>query len=125
MKSIKKEGLRFLIVGGINTLLTYLIYLILLNILGYALAFTVSFAIGIIIAFFGYSIFVFRIKVKWHKSIQFLLIYGIQYILGLLFLSFLIKSSQIDDRIAPIINVAILTPITFILNRIFLVGKVE
>lgn len=125
MRSIKGEGLRFLIVGGINTLLTYLVYLILLNFTGYALAFTASFAIGILFAFVGYSLFVFRSALQWHKLIQYPLIYGVQYILGLLFLSVLIKSFKIDDRIAPIINVAVLTPITFMLNRIFLAKKAE
>lgn len=125
MKFIKAEGLRFLIVGCINTLLTYLIYLVLLNIMGYALAFTVSFVIGIIFAFFGYSLFVFRSNLQLQKLIQYPAIYWIHYILGLLSLLVLINSLVINDRVAPIINVVALTPITFMLNRIFLVKRVS
>lgn len=120
MKSIKGEGIRYLVVGGSNTLFTYVVYLTLLAPLGYVYAFTVSFALGIVFAFVAYSSFVFRSSLKWHKLYKYPFLYVAQYICGLALLSALIKWLGLDERIAPVVNVIVLTPLTFLLNKWFL-----
>ena len=123
MKSIKGEGLRFLIAGGINTLLSYLIYLALLRFASYLIAFSISFAAGIFIAYALNAGFVFRTGFSLAKMAKFPALYVIQYLAGLLLLRVLIGSLGIDERIAPLINVALLTPLTFMINRWFLVQR--
>lgn len=117
------EGLRFLIGGALNTVLTYLLYLAMLNTLGYILAFSLSFVLGIIFAFVIYSSCVFRSPFTWSKFFQYPVIYALQYVMGLLLLTILIEYFALDERIAPIVNVIVLTPLTFILNKWFLSRK--
>lgn len=123
MKSIKGEALRFLIAGGVNTVLTYLIYLAFLNVVSYVLAFTLSFIMGIVIAFVIYSLFVFKTPFVWRKMIQYPILYVLQYGGGLVLLAVLVEYMGLDERVAPIINVILLTPITFGLNKWFLTKR--
>ncbi len=120
MKSIEGEAARFLVAGGINTLITYLIYLAFLNVAGYLIAFTISFIMGIGIAFVIYSSFVFRTQFVWKKLFQYPIIYAVQYIGGMILLAILVEDIGIDKRIAPLINVILLIPVTFVLNKWFL-----
>jgi putative flippase GtrA len=124
MKFIKGEALRFLIVGGVNTMLTYVIYLALLNIVDYRIAFTSSFITGIFIGYGLNALFVFKTPLLLHKMIWYPLIYTFQYCSGLLLLAILVDDFGIDKRFAPLINVLLLTPITFMLNKWFLLRKV-
>lgn len=125
MRSIKGEGLRFLIAGGVNTVLSYLIYLAVLDMVGYVLAFSLSFAMGVVIAFVIYSSFVFRSPLVWRKLFQYPFLYALQYVAGLVLLAALVEYFALDKRIAPIINVIVLTPLTFVLNKWFLFRKVN
>jgi putative flippase GtrA len=124
MKSTKGEAVRFLITGVVNTVLTYLIYLALLDITNYRTAFTASFIAGIFIAYSLNALFVFKTTLSLHKMIQYPLIYALQYGTGLLLLEILIENFGVDKRFAPLINVILLTPVTFMLNRWFLLRKV-
>jgi putative flippase GtrA len=123
MKSIKAEGARFLIAGGINTVVTYLIYLAVLNLTSYAIAFSISFVAGIFIAYGLNARLVFKTRVSLRKMCQYPLIYGFQYVSGLLLLAILVNDLGVDARFAPLINVLLLTPITFMLNKWFLGRK--
>ena len=125
MKSIniKKEAIRFILVGGANTAITYLVYLALLNFFGYLISFTFSFAIGVVFAFITYSKFVFYQSYNLKRLPQYSLLYIAQYVMGLALLFVLVKKIGLDERIAPIINVIVLTPITFLLNRWFLIRR--
>lgn len=125
MKSINGEALRFLIAGGANTVLTYLLYLALLNVVGYLIAFTLSFLAGIVFAFVIYSAFVFKTPFVWRKLLQYPILYGLQYAGGLALLLVLVEYMGLDKRFAPIINVIVLTPVTFVLNKWFLSKRVE
>ena len=123
MKSTKGQALRFVVAGGVNTGLTYLIYLILLNVVGYTAAFSISFVIGIIIAFFIYSNFVFRTPIVWRKLLRYPVLCLSQYVAGLVLLTALVEVLELDKRLAPIVNVAILTPVNFLLNRWFILRE--
>jgi putative flippase GtrA len=120
MRSIEAEGFRFLVAGGANTVFTYLIYLLLLPRLGFVAAFTVSFLSGIVFAYVIYSRFVFRVPLAWRKLFRYPALYLLQYLLGLALLALLIDTVGLDARLAPMVNVMLLTPLTFALNRRFL-----
>lgn len=117
MLVIKGEILRFLFVGVLNTLITYLTYLTLLNWLSYALAFSLSFALGLLIAFLLYSIFAFRAPPEWHKLPQYSFFYATHYLAGLATLFILVEHFKVDSRVAPLVSVMILTPISFLFNK--------
>jgi putative flippase GtrA len=117
MRYIKGQAARFLVAGGLNTMLTYLIYLMLLNFVGYLMAFSLTFVIGVFLAYFLNTAFVFKTNFSLSKIFRYPLIYFVQYIIGMILVIFLVDILLIDKRIAPLVNVIVLTPITFLLNR--------
>ena len=123
MRFIKGEGPRFLIAGIINTAITYLIYILLLKMWSYLLAFSISFVLGILSAFLLQSVFVFHSLLEWRKFFQFSSIYVFQYFIGLGLLSILVEYFELNTKIAPIINIIVLTPMTFVLNRWLILKK--
>jgi putative flippase GtrA len=88
------------------------------------MAFSISFIAGILIAYGLNTLFVFETPVSLRKMFQYPVIYAIQYGLGLILLATLVEGFGVDKRFAPLINVVLLTPITFWLNKWFLVRKV-
>ncbi len=123
MKSSRSEWVRFVISGGTNTVVTYVLYLALLRLVEYRAAFTISFVIGIIL---GYSLntwFVFRTRWSLLMLFGYPVIYLVQYGLGLLLLTVEVDKLGIDRRFAPFINVTLLLPLTFLLNRWYLTRK--
>ncbi|MEO1646494.1 MAG: GtrA family protein, partial [Chloroflexota bacterium] len=74
-KFIKSETLRYIIVGGLNTGITYLIYLLVLLFAQYIIAYTVSYVSGIVISYVLNSLLVFRQPLQWSKAIQYPVVY--------------------------------------------------
>lgn len=122
-KSTKAQWLRFILVGGVNTLVTYLAYLLFLEMTDYRIAFTVSFVLGIVIAYSLNTWVVFRTKWSLSKLAGYPLVYLVQYGLGLLLLAVQVDLFGVDRRLAPLISVAVLIPVTFTLNRWFLTRR--
>lgn len=122
-KLINKEFLRFLVSGGLNTLFTYLIYLLLLTLLDYRVAYTFSYIFGIFVSY-GLNVrFVFRQKVTFKSFIQFPLVYLLQYLINLVLLYILVDHLHISKIIVPIISVLITIPISFLLSKIIIKTK--
>lgn len=122
-KSSKSEWLRFVIAGGANTAATYVLYLGLLEVVDYRVAFTTSFIVGIVLAYSLNAWFVFRTRWSLLTLFGYPVVYLVQYGLGLLLLTVEVDSLGVDRRFAPFINVVILLPVTFLLNRWFLTRK--
>lgn len=124
MKSIRAQARRFIIAGLVNTAATYLLYLLLLGWTGHVAAFTLSFIVGIVFAFVLNGLYVFHVDLDWRKLVAYPVIYGFQYVAGLALLVLLVDYMGFDKRLAPLINVAILTPVTFLLNKWFLLQPI-
>jgi putative flippase GtrA len=123
MKFMNKRLLRFIWVGGLNTLFTYLVYLLLLQFTNYYLAFSLSFALGIVIAYALNSFVVFQTIFLWHRLLQYTLVYAFQYALASTLLLTEVKGMGLDCRIAPLINSVMMLPLMYTLNQWFLTRK--
>ena len=123
MRYTKGEALRFLFTGLFNTVFGYIVYLACLRVAPYSIAFIFSFSVSIFISFLLNSHFVFRTQVKWRNLVGVTKIYVIQALLGLCLLFFWIHFAKIDERLAPLLNVAILMPLSFFANRWLLLRK--
>ena len=123
MKFINHRFIRFLVVGGLNTLLSYALYLLILQFADYTLAYTLSYVSGIFIAYAFNSFFVFRTPFSWQKGIQYPLVYLGQYLLGLGILWIEVTWLNLDERVMPLVNVIILIPITYIFNKWLLMRR--
>ncbi|SDH58680.1 Putative flippase GtrA (transmembrane translocase of bactoprenol-linked glucose) [Aneurinibacillus thermoaerophilus] len=116
---MNKEFFRFLIVGGLNTGITYGIYLVLLLGFPYVLAYSGSYIIGVFISYYLNSKIVFQTNFSIKKMLQFPLVYVVQYVINTMFLYFLVQMN-ISEKLAPILVVILSIPITFILSKYIL-----
>jgi len=122
-KLINLEFNRFIIVGVVNTLLSYIIYVFLVYFLSYPVAYTMAYISGIFISYCLNSTFVFKREIRLIKALQYPVVYLVQYVLGMLLLYFLVEACNINQLIAPIIVVLVTVPITFILSRFIIKGR--
>ncbi len=114
---------KFVIAGGINTGITYLIYLFVLLFASYPVAFTVSYVAGIAIAYLLNSLFVFRVRLTLKKILRFPIVYLVQYGLNMGLLYLFIDLAGMAEEIAPLLAIAIVVPITFVMSRFVLKGR--
>ncbi len=120
MQNIHGEFLRFLLVGAVNTVSSYLLYLLLLAFFPYLIAYTLAYCIGIVISYFLNVRFVFRRQVSLASFLAFPVVYLIQYCLGALILWLLVDSAGIAPEFAMAGVIAITVPITFLTSRFVL-----
>jgi putative flippase GtrA len=116
------EFVRFLFVGFANTAITYVIYVVLALVVPYAVAYTITTALGIFISYILNARFVFRRKLSLVAALQYPIVYLTQYVLGLLLLYLLVEKADMSKFLAPIVIVAATVPVTFVLSR-FVIGR--
>lgn len=117
---ILHEGARFLLAGALNTLATYAVYLLLLSVLGYTLAYSVAFIIGILIAYAMNSRYVFRVATSLRTFALFPLVYGAQYLVGVAALRIAVIEFGVPQKYALVASIAVTVPMTFLLSRLLL-----
>jgi putative flippase GtrA len=114
------EFLRFLLVGGTNTVLGYVLFALVSQWMHYEIAYTLVYIAGIIYSYVANSLFVFREVLTWRKFMAFPLVYVVQYLAGVLLLPLLIEVLHVDRLLAlPIVIVATL-PVTFVLSKLII-----
>ena len=120
---LSPEFMRFIIVGGINTLASYIIYVALLLFLSYPVAYTLAYVIAIFISYYLNTTFVFKRKASLSKALQFPLVYVVQYLAGFFWLYLLIEVLGINQFIAPILVVGLNIPVTYLMSKFIIKGR--
>ncbi|WP_445815944.1 flippase GtxA [Staphylococcus aureus] len=116
------EILKFIIVGGINTLNYYVVYLLLLKLfhIEYMISHITGFIVAFVISYYLNCYFVYRVKPTWRKFISFpitqLVNASLQTVLLYVFVSWL----NLPAEIAPFAGLVITIPITFVLSKCIL-----
>ena len=119
-KIIDNRLVRFVGVGGLNTFVTYILYLLLILIVNYQVAYTITYIVGIFLAYWLSLKIVFQTKSTKKKLFLFPFVYLFQYIFGLLVMYVLIEMLGLNQFLAPLIVTICSIPITFILSRFIL-----
>lgn len=115
---LDKSGfLKFLASGAMNTLASYVLYLVLLSFLPYRWSYTISYLLGIALAYVLYRYFVFGRAARSYGVLWVVLIYLLQYLLGLGLVSFWVQLLGGTDIWAPVFAAAVSMPIAYLLNR--------
>jgi putative flippase GtrA len=109
--------MRFLIGGAANTAVTYALFVGLSLLIPSPAAYTLSYVAGVGLSYLINTLLVFRVQVALRSALQFPVIYVIQYIVGLMLLTFL-TSIGIDSRIAILCVIAFNIPLTFVLTKL-------
>jgi putative flippase GtrA len=123
MRFINREFSRFIFWGGVNTLCGYLVYALLLLFLQYLVAYTITYALGILVSYYLNSRFVFRREVGWRKAVQYPLVYLVQYLLGTGSLYLLVRVLRVNKLLAPVIVILLTVPLTYLMGRRIIRGR--
>jgi putative flippase GtrA len=115
---------RFLLTGGLNTGITYGLYLILLNFYAYTLSYSISYVCGILLAFILSRYFVFKEHQGLKSIIFFPLVYIAQYFFGLLVVWIWVRFLLLPASLAPLAAVILSLPLTYTLSKfVFIKNK--
>lgn len=114
---------RFVLVGGINTAVHYVLYLLLVPHVPYTAAFVMAFALATFGSFFLNAAFTYRTSVTWRKFLRFPLSALVNLIVSTLALGVLVEQAHVDSRVAPLLAAAVAVPVTFaVARRVMLSG---
>ncbi|HEI7237894.1 TPA: flippase GtxA [Staphylococcus aureus] len=113
------EILNFIIVGGINTLNYYVVYLLLLKLLHieYMISHITGFIVAFVISYYLNCYFVYRVKPTWRKFISFPITQIVNISLQTVLLYVFVSWLNLPAEIAPFAGLIITIPITFILSK--------
>ncbi|RIP37314.1 GtrA family protein [Staphylococcus gallinarum] len=116
------EIIKFIIVGGINTVDYYIVYLFLLKLIGlnYLISHLTGFIVSFIISYYLNCYFVYRVTPTWKKFIQFPITQVINMGMQTLLLYVFVQWLHVSSVIAPFAGLIITIPITFILSKYIL-----
>jgi putative flippase GtrA len=115
---LNSQLLRFLIVGGTNTLITYAIFVALGLIIDPGIAFTIAFVIGLVWVTAGSSRFVFRGATSARRIAIFLGWYLFIYAIGRLIVHLLDPQGVTALLLTSLAVLVVTTPLTFIGGRL-------
>lgn len=115
---------RFLLSGGVNTLVTYLLYLLLLVFFSYQISYTISYCLGVVLAYCLNRVVVFRSHRGLRSLLLFPLVYVVQYLLTSGVLWGLVVVLGVDERLALLVAIALMVPVNFLLSRKIFTRKI-
>ncbi|MCM2676964.1 GtrA family protein [Alkalicoccobacillus plakortidis] len=118
MKKLNNEFFRFAIVGGVNTLNYYLIFLLLNNVFNfyYMVAHITGIFISMIISYFLNCYFTYGVKPTWRKFFQFPLTQLVNVTVSSSLVFVFVELFSLSSNIAPIAAMFITVPVTFLVT---------
>ena len=118
-QTLVRDGLRFLIGGGLNTAISYFIYLFFLLFTHYQLAYALSWIVGLLIIVVFYPSKVFVGSQNSWKKIAFLVgQYVLVFFCGLQCLKTLVIYAEISEQLAALFTMVFTTILNFLLMRL-------
>lgn len=117
------EVLRFLLAGGTNTALAWLVYLLLLIWFRYETAYVAAYVLSIGTSYLLSARFVFRQRMQWRAALLFPLVYAVQLAIGFVLLRLLVEQLRVPQAFAPLLVVILTLPLTFLLSRRIMVAR--
>ena len=120
LQHIKRDALRFVVGGGLNTAVSYSMYLLLNLVLPYMYAYGIAYVMGILFSYVLSAKWVFRVGMSWKTFALFPLVYAVQFSLtsGLVWL--LVEKAHISETLAPLLAIGAALPVTFLMSRYIL-----
>lgn len=109
---------RFVLAGGLNTLLTALALALLAQVLPPTLAYTIVFAAGIALSTWLAGAFVFRVRLDRRLVRAYVLMYVVVYLIGLLVVALVERAGAPGSASALVVLVT--APLTFVGGRLVL-----
>lgn len=119
------SSVRFLLAGGLNTALTYVLYLALLLTTTHQISYAISFASGIVISYVLGRLFVFKEHQGYRSALMLPFVYLIQYLAGAAVVWIWVDYLKQSPMLAPAIAIMLTLPLTYFLSKFAFVGKIR
>lgn len=119
--NLKNKFIKFIGAGVINTVVSYLLYVILVLFINYQISYAISFIFGIILSFILNTKYVFEVEQTIKKFVLFPLVYLVQYLLGAFMMNIIVEIIGVNKFFAPIIVSLCLIPVSYLLSKKILV----
>jgi putative flippase GtrA len=117
---MRGQILRFLIVGGANTLATYAVFIVLGLFMPAWIAYTIAFALGLAWVVFGSSRFVFKGEHGGRRLLLFAGWYLVVYAVGRIVIAVIAPVEFVELAVASLAVLVATTPLTFLGGRLIL-----
>ena len=115
--NLKNKFIKFIGAGVINTVVSYLLYVILVLFINYQISYAISFVFGIILSFLLNTKYVFEVEQTIKKFVLFPLVYLVQYLLGAFMMNYIIEIIEFNKFFAPLVVTVCLLPISYLLSK--------
>ena len=117
------EFVRYVISGCFNTVFTYAVYVICLRVVEYRVAYTITSACGVLMSYCLNAQFVFKKQLRLLTAFRFVLVYFVQYLVGLSLLYGLVELFGMSKLVAPILILFVVVPSNYMLNWWVIKGR--
>lgn len=114
---LRGQALRYLVIGGLNTLITYVIFIGLGLFLEAWIAYTLAFLVGLLWVVFGSSRLVFRASHSRARLLLFAVLYLVLYGLGRLLITWMDPSDGVALALTSLVILVVTTPLSFLGGR--------
>jgi putative flippase GtrA len=111
------SAMRFVVVGGINTVATYAIFVLLGLVMPAWLAFTIAFAAGLAWVVFGSARVVFRARSSPSRLLLFALWYLLVYAMGRLIVQLIDPVGVVALLLTSAVIIVVTTPLSYLGGR--------
>ncbi len=116
---------KFSMVGVVNTLVSYVVYLALHLVLPYMVAFVLGFAVGVVVSFLLNCRFTYRVKPTWRGFLLFPLSAIPNLLLSSAGVLLMVEVLGWSERIAPLVATVLAVPVSFVIARTILVRPIR
>ncbi|MGW4275008.1 GtrA family protein [Streptomyces seoulensis] len=124
-RPVARQILTFAVVGVVNTLTYYVLYLLFLTRLPYLAAHVLAFAISMVGSFFLNARFTYRIRPTWRKFLLFPLTNATNFVITTVGVYVIVDVLHAGSRFAPLLASAAAIPVTFVVSRMIMLPKVD
>ena len=108
---------RFVFVGAANTAASYGIYLLLLAVADYRVAYTLAYVAGLVGGYLAHARFVFGARPGARSAAGYLATYGAMYLASLLVLYVVVDRLAVPKALGMLAALALTVPASFVLLR--------
>jgi putative flippase GtrA len=122
---LNEQFVRFVIVGVINTLNYYVLYLLFYHLAGlnYMSAHIIAFLISMIGSFYLNSYFTYKVKPTFKKFLQFPLTYVVNITVTTLAIWVFVDVLGWSESLSPLLATVLAIPFTFVVSKFILTGN--
>lgn len=123
--STRQQIIRFVLVGGVNTLATFALFFALALLIPVDIAYTVAFLLGLAWVVMGSSRLVFGGRHSLVRLLTFAMAYLAIYLVGRLLIWVIDPNDPLRLGILTVALIAVTTPLSFIAGKLILTRRLE